>query len=119
MSPYKSFTLRPRKPNNSELIARLRTDAEELARVVISETEQLTGGKIVIGPDPDEYEAPLEAVLRRAHDALNQIESEYERATKHSSATTAKAKAVGETLQLWWACRCLKIAITVLEAQKA
>ncbi len=119
MSPHKSVTPRPPKPDNSELIARLRTDAEELARVVISETEQLTGKKIVIGPDPDEYEAPLEAALRRAHDALNQIESEYERATKHSSATTAKAKAAGETLHLWRACRCLKIAITVLEAQEA
>jgi multidrug resistance efflux pump len=118
MSPYKSLTLRSPKPNNSELIARLRTDAEELARVVISETEQLTGGKILIGPDPDEYEAPLEAALRRAHDALNQIESEYERATKHSSASTAKARATGETLQLWRASRCLKIAIIVLEAQE-
>ena len=119
MSPHKSVTPRPPKPDNSELIARLRTDAEELAQVVICETEQLTGEESVIGPDPDEYQTPLEAALRRAHDALNRIESEYERAGKHSSAGTIKAKAAGETLHLWRACNSLNIAITVLEAQES
>ena len=74
MSSHKSVTPRPSKPDNSELIARLRTDAEELARVVICETEQLTGEENVIGSDPDEYETPLEAALRRARSALNRIE---------------------------------------------
>jgi len=119
MSPHKSVTPRPPRPDNSELIARLRTDAEELARVVIYETEQLTGEEIVIGPDHNEYQTPLEAALRRAHNTLNQTESEYERATKHSSAATTKAKAAGEILHLWRACSFLNIAITVLEAQEA
>jgi hypothetical protein len=119
MSCHKSVTPRPPKPDNSELIARLRTDAEELARVVISETEQLTGEENVIGPDPEEYQTPLEGALRRAHNALNRIEDEYDRATKHSSAAATKAKAAGETLHLWRACSFLNIAITVLEAQEA
>ena len=116
---HKSVTPRSPKADNSELIARLRTDAEELARVVICETEKLTGEENVIGPDLEEYQTPLEAALRRAHNALNQLESEYERVTKHSSAATAKAKAAGETLHLWRACRFLNIAVTVLEAQEA
>jgi len=119
MSPHKSVTPRPPRPDNSELIARLRTDAEELARVVIYETEQLTGEENVIGPDPDEYQTPLEAALRRAHNALNRIEDEYDRAMKHSSAITAKAKAAGEILHLWRGCSTIKMAITVLEAQEA
>ena len=119
MSSHGSNTPRPPKPDNSELIARLRTDAEGLARVVICETEQLTGEAISIGSDPDEYETPLEAALRRAHNALNRIEDEYDRARKDSSAATTKAKAAGETLHLWRACSFLNIAITVLEAQEA
>jgi len=119
MSRHKSITSNPPKPDNSELIARLRTAAEELACVVIYETEQLTGEENVIGPDPEEYQTPLEAALRRAHNALNRIEDEYDRATKDSSAITAKAKAAGEILHLWRACSFLNIAITVLEAQEA
>jgi hypothetical protein len=119
MSSHKNAKPQAPKPDNSELIARLLTDAEELARVVIYETEQLTGEENVIGPDPDEYQTPLEAALRRAHNALNRIEDEYDRATKHSSATTAKAKAAREILHLWRACSCLKTTITVLEAQEA
>jgi hypothetical protein len=119
MSPHKNARPRAPKPDNSELIARLGTDAEELARIVIYETERLTGEENIIGSDPDEYETPLEAALRRAHDALNRIESEYQGATKHSSAATAKAKAAGETLHLWRACSFLNIAITVLEAQES
>ena len=61
MSSHQSVTPRPPKPDNGELIARLRTDAEELARVFIYETEQLTGEQNVIGPDPEEYQTPLEA----------------------------------------------------------
>jgi hypothetical protein len=119
MSPHKSVTPRSPKPDNSELIARLRTDAEELARVVICETEHLTGEAIGIDPDPEEYQTPLEAALRRSHNALSRIEDEYGQATKHSSAATTKAKAAGETLHLWRACSLLNIAITVLEAQEA
>jgi len=119
MSPHKSVTPKPPKPDNSELIARLRTDAEEFARVVIFETEQLTGEENVIGPDPEEYQTPLKAALRMAHNALNRIEDEYDRVTKHSSAATTKAKTAGETLHLWGACSFLNIAITVLEAQEA
>ena len=118
MSSHGSNTPKPPKPDNSELIARLRADAEELARVVIYETEQLTGEAIGIGPDPEEYQTPLEA-LRRPHNALSRIEDEYDRATKHSSAASTKAKAAGETLHLWRACSFLNIAITVLEAQEA
>jgi len=119
MSPHKNARQRVPKPDNSELIARLGTDAEELARIVIYETEQLTGEENVIGSDPDEYETPLEGALRRARSALNRIEHEYDRATKDSSATTAKAKAAGEILHLWRPCSILKTAITVLEAQEA
>jgi hypothetical protein len=119
MSSHKSVTPRPSKPDNSELIARLRTDAEEFARVVIYETEQLTGEENVIGLDLEEYHPSLEAALRKAHNALNRIEDENDRATKHSSGATTKAKAAGETLHLWRACSFLNIAITVLEAQEA
>jgi hypothetical protein len=119
MSSHGSNTPKPPKPDNSELIARLRADAEELARVVIYETEQLTGEEIVIGPDPDEYQTPLEAELKRAHTALNRIESEYEHAGKHRPAASPHARAAGEILHLWRACSSLKTAITVLEAQEA
>ncbi len=119
MSSRKNAKPQAPKPDNSEFIARLLTDAEELGRVVIYETEQPTGEENVIGPDPDEYQTPLEAALRRAHNALNRIEDEYERAMKHSSAITAKAKAAGEILHLRRSCSFLNIAITVLEAQEA
>jgi hypothetical protein len=119
MSSHGSNTPKPPKPDNGDLIARLRADAEELARVVIYETEQLTGEEIVIGPDPDEYQTPLEAELKRAHTALNRIESEYEHAGKHRPAASPHARAAGEILHLWRACSFLNIAITVLEAQEA
>ena len=118
MSPHKDVKPHSCKPDNSELVARLRADAEELARLVIYETEQLTGEEIVIGPDPDEYQGPLEAALSRAHDALDRVKSGYEQAPKHSSAATTKAKAAGEILYLWRAWSSLKTAITVLEAQE-
>ena len=61
MSLHKNARPQTPQPDNSELIARLRTDAEELARIVIYQTEQLTGEENVIGSDPDECETPLEA----------------------------------------------------------